>query len=94
MTLYRFERIVRWRYLRTYTRIAFKHHGPCSTCGHDISPGDPYQGMVYVRRGKLRVEKDHLFCPSDWYEEQSRRVASDHRKEEAEKKKEKKLKVA
>lgn len=77
------------RLLRTYFRIAWQHHD-CSYCKGWISPGDMYDGSVYVvmklgEKKRLIVEKKHYpMCPdelTDLEEEVRRRDEQEERKE-------------
>lgn len=58
------------RTLRIYCHVANQNHGICLQCQTEIKPGDEYEGFVVVVKRTLRVQKYHLRCPEDFYEEE------------------------
>lgn len=79
------KRPKRPRTLRSYRRVAQKDHGPCQMCGRHIKTGEEYDAYVTVASAGLRVDKFHVHCPDDFWEEEEenhRRAEAEHNKRE------------
>jgi hypothetical protein len=76
----------RWRWLRSYERIAHQEHF-CDHCMHYIMPGDMYRADVYATAEHIVVLRKHHepTCPIDPMEEQEEleRMMRDHDEREA-----------
>lgn len=68
------------RTIRSYRRVAQMEHGSCAQCNRPIKSGDEYDAHVQVLGDRLWVQKYHVYCPDDWFEEQEEidRVAEVH----------------
>lgn len=62
------------RTLRSYRRVANKDHGQCQQCGRQIKVGEEYDAYVVVSNKKLRVDKFHVHCPEDFWEEEDEKA--------------------